>query len=113
MEIMELLEALKITIDKQDTSRNEIISSIEDVLTWLVENNTDENCRMVDNYIAINIEHTQRMKLPEDIQEIIFDMGGALHDTHTSPEVAKNFASTPEQLLYRLLEIKSENTATE
>ena len=37
-------------------------------------------------------------------------MGGALHDTHTSPEVASNFFSTPPQLLERLKKIVEEKS---
>lgn len=74
-----------------------------DVLLWLnePENNTDENCRRIDAFVSTQINDQDIERLPESIQSILFDMGGALHDTHTSPEVAENFSSTPRQLLER------------
>jgi len=39
--------------------------------------------------------------LPEAYHDILADMGGALHDTITAPQIAENFDSTPEQLLAR------------
>ena len=65
-------------------------------------NNSDENCRKVDVFVATQIESADINRLPEDIQGILFDIGGALHDTHTSPSIAENFASTPKQLLDRV-----------
>ena len=43
---------------------------------------------------------------PDPLHDVIADMAGALHDTVTSPEVARNFSSTPEQLLARLQELE-------
>jgi hypothetical protein len=36
------------------------------------------------------------------LAEVLSDMGGALHDTVSNPEIAENFDSTPELLLDRL-----------
>jgi hypothetical protein len=36
------------------------------------------------------------------VADVLRDMASALHDTVSAPEVAKNFESTPEQLLNRL-----------
>jgi hypothetical protein len=41
-------------------------------------------------------------RFPELLTDIIGDMGGALHDTVSHPEIAKNFDSLPEQLLERV-----------
>jgi len=38
----------------------------------------------------------------------MFDLGGALHDTITDPEIARNFESLPEQLLERVKQWKPE-----
>ena len=108
VDIDKKLSHLETVIRKEDIESHEILVAMEDVLTWLVDNNTDENCRNVDNFISTRIGSSQRKHLPHDIQEIISDMGGALHDTHTSPEIAKNFESTPEQLLHRLSRILKE-----
>ena len=40
--------------------------------------------------------------LPEPFSSILDDMAMQLHDTVSSPAVALNFSSTPEQLLERL-----------
>jgi hypothetical protein len=43
--------------------------------------------------------------MPEDIQTLLFDMGSALSDTFSSPDIAKNFESTPIQLLTRVRQL--------
>lgn len=83
-------------------SRTDIKRALEDILVWLTENNTDANCRKVDLFMSIEMDQRRREELTRDIQGIVFDMGGALHDTHTSPKVAENFMSTPQQLLDRV-----------
>ena len=73
------------------------------ILRWLNEpsNNTDENCRKVDLYVTWKINYAERKRLSQDVEDILFDIGGALHDTYSNPEVAENFQSTPKQLLER------------
>ncbi len=44
--------------------------------------------------------------LPESVQDILGDLGGALHDTVKYPKIAENFESTPEQLLDRVRRIQ-------
>lgn len=89
-------------------SRQRIKSALEDLLIWLNEpaNNTNENCRQVDLFVTFQIEPEKLDYLPEDIQEILADLGGALHDTHTSPDIAENFCSTPRQLLERVRKVE-------
>ncbi len=99
--IDELLEHLLQACVRPAFSRREIKRAIEDVLVWLTEHDTDANCRKVDLFVSTRIGMEVRDGLPKDVDEILFDMGGALHDTHTSPEVAENFWSTPQQLLER------------
>lgn len=100
----ELLENLKQICRSNSTSKGELKFALEELLQWLVEpvNNTDENCRMVDVFITTQINPDLTATLPKEIQAILFDMGGALHDTHTAPQVARNFESTPGQLLERV-----------
>ena len=45
--------------------------------------------------------------LPDSYQDLFGDLGGALHDTVSHPNVAKNFGSTPEQLLARLQQVET------
>jgi hypothetical protein len=39
--------------------------------------------------------------LPEGYRHLLDDIGGALHDTISAPEIAQSLESTPEQLLAR------------
>lgn len=98
-----LLNELLTVCKKSDISRMEIIESIKNLLEWLFENNTDENCKKIDAFVFEELIHKEfEQNLPKDLYEILWDMGGSLHDTHSAPKVAKNFYSTPEQLLERL-----------
>ena len=60
---------------------------------------TDDNCRAVDSFFYLDddlpLEH-----LPDSLQDVFGHMD-ALHDTITTPHIAENFSSTPEQLLKR------------
>ena len=62
-------------------------------------NRTDANCRAVDMFFTMEDHWRVRWEtLPDDFRELLNDVGGILHDTFGTPEVAENFASTPEQL---------------
>lgn len=76
-------------------------NALIDLLEFLTtpEGRTNGNCRLVDFFICLG-DFTYP-ELPDSFQDVIADMGGALHDTITSPEIAYNFDSTPEQLLAR------------
>lgn len=114
MEINEQLQTLKEVVTAIQFSRVDFISVTEAIMIWLNENNTNENCRLIDIFVSTEIDLENRRRLPEEVQSLMFDMGGALHDTHTDPEVARNFESTPEQLLERVRAMKlrwQENTS--
>lgn len=49
-------------------------------------------------------------KVPDDFRLVIEDIGMCLHDTVSSPDIAANFESLPEQLLYRALTLHSITT---
>jgi hypothetical protein len=105
MELDELLNQLRSAVLSSMSSRKKVLSVMEVLLSWLnkPENNTDSNCRRVDYFVSYEIMPEARFKeLPEDIRGILFDMGATLHDTHTSPQIAENFESTPSQLLDRV-----------
>jgi hypothetical protein len=80
-----------------------ILSAPEVLLEWLTDpgNNTDKNCRAVDIYVYTEIWQLLPKNLAEDIGQLLYDVGGQLHDTHRAREVAEKFDSTPEQLLAR------------
>ena len=71
------------------------------------EGRTDINCKAVDYYFMNNDLWAEK-ELPDELHDIFADISGALHDTISSPEVAKNFDSTPEQLLDRLKRVRIE-----
>jgi len=76
-----------------------VLRRLEELLAWLVrpENDTDTNCKSVDLFVCTKLRIPPG--LPDDLHDLLFDVGGSLHDTHSSPEVARNFESTPEELL--------------
>lgn len=105
MVLDELLNHLRSTVLSPEFSKEKVLYAMEAILSWLniPKNNTDDNCRRVDYFVSYELMPEGRYKeLPEDIHAILFDMGATLHDTHTSPQVAENFDSTPGQLLARV-----------
>jgi hypothetical protein len=64
------------------------------------EGRTSNNCYIVDMSITMpEWGDIELPDLPDEFYDVIGLMSGALHDTVTSPEIAYNFYSTPEQLL--------------
>jgi hypothetical protein len=108
MEVENHLGRLLLVWKSIDFTENLILSEVESILIWLnkPENNTNENCRKIDFFIAKNIiTDIDYHDITEDTRNILFDLGGQLHDTHTSPETAENFESTPRVLLNRVQNI--------
>lgn len=72
------------------------------------ENRTNDNYQAVDSFFCIEDHWNKRWNdLPQDYQEILDDISGCLHDAISYPEIAKNFSSTPEQLLDRIKKLES------
>jgi len=96
--VRELYEAL--VSDSIDL--NNIRCTIDRLLSFLSSpaGRTDANCAAVDHFLCLS--EFEWPELPDEIQDVLGDMAGALHDTVSSPEIACNFESTPEQLLARL-----------
>lgn len=94
-------------LERRPTDVLALKAALESLLGFLAsdEGRTDGNCRAVDSFVGVantygwsgDWEH-----VPESLRGILSDMGGALHDTIQAPEIAANFASTPEQLLQRV-----------
>jgi hypothetical protein len=65
------------------------------------EGRTNANCRATDLFFCSDdLEHVwSEQNLPDDFHDVLAKMGEALHDTVTSPDVARNFGCLPEQLL--------------
>ena len=108
MSLDQLLSELREILQRERPTPKAVYGQLELILQELIRENTDENCRKVDSYISTQIDDAAVQNLPDALQEIIFDMGGALHDTHSNPDIAKNFFSTPEQLLERLKALKGD-----
>ena len=61
---------------------------------------TDDNCRAVDSFFYLD-DDLPLERLPDSLQDVFAHMD-TLHDTITTPDIAENFGSTPEQLLERV-----------
>ena len=112
MNLEELLSALKEQCEKRPVDGVGILRAVEGVLGFLVvpENNTDENCRRVDSFVTFEIlDGLIEFGPADDVGRIVEDMM-LLHDTHTAPDVAENFQSTPEMLLGRTRELLAKMT---
>ncbi|MGO8927655.1 MAG: hypothetical protein ACLQU3_12280 [Limisphaerales bacterium] len=72
---------------------------------------TDANCRFVDSFFMEHDEWAER-GLPDALHDLFADIAGALHDTCSAPHIARNFDSTPEQLLQRLRTMNTEPDAS-
>ena len=95
-------------IARRPAALDNLKQSMVELLSYLASPNgrTDHNCRVVDTFFCIRDDwDTNWEHLPEDYQRLLEDMGGALHDTVSSPDIARNFESTPEQLLARAREL--------
>jgi len=61
---------------------------------------TNANCCAVDGFFYLD-DDLPLERLPDPLQDVFAHMD-ALHDTITTPQIAENFSSTPEQLLERV-----------
>lgn len=61
---------------------------------------TEANCCAVDGFFFLD-DDLPLERLPDSLQEVFAHLD-ALHDTISAPDTAKNFGSTPEQLLERM-----------
>jgi hypothetical protein len=89
------------------TDPSAILRALEALLSWLElpEHNNDQNCRAVDLFVCLQVWPLQDPALPEALRLILFDVGSQLHDTHSATGVARDFESTPAQLLKRTREL--------
>ena len=106
------LLALKDECAKRPLDRAGILRALENVLAWLVlpGNNTDANCKRADLFVTLEIDEIPELDPPDDVGRILGDMM-ILHDTHTAPEIAKNFEATPDMLLARTRQLLAKLTS--
>jgi hypothetical protein len=99
-----LLKHFYVEMAKNPPNLQEIKSSLEELLSFLnsIPGCTSANCFATDLFINYLDWHLDWDAFPEELTNIIGDMGGALHDAVDSPEIAKNFNGLPEQLLERI-----------
>jgi diaminopimelate decarboxylase len=108
----EMLRAISANLSAADIDLAALKAHLVGLLTHLAsqEGRTDENCKAVDSFFCLDDTWPEK-ELPVDFHDLLADMGGALHDTVESPEIAENFDSTPEQLLHRARRLGTEPTA--
>lgn len=77
--------------------------SLQALLEYLAgPGRTNANCWAVDLFFMTDDNWESdwgEQGLPDDFANIFTAMGGALHDTVSSPHIAENFGSLPEQIL--------------
>jgi len=103
----QLLAELRSECGRGDAAR--ILGALDALMVWLAapENNTDFNCRAVDRFVFLEVLDKMMPEQPDGLRELLLDVGGQLHDTHTAPSVASSFESTPEQLLARTRQLSA------
>jgi hypothetical protein len=84
--------------------------SLGELLEYLAgAGRTNANCWTVDLFFGLSqaweSDWTDQ-DLPGDFHDVLSKMGEALHDTITTPDVARNFDCLPEQLLKRVRLLK-------
>jgi hypothetical protein len=87
-----------------------IAARVEELLVCLSsrEGRTNGNCVAVDSFFCIRDGWEGDWEdEPAALADVLGDMGGALHDTISAPEIAENFDSTPELLLEQLRRFRS------
>lgn len=91
--------------DQRPICENKIRFFLKDLLEFLVspDGNNNHNCKIIDWVLTDRyLNSLETLQISADLKNIIEDMLWNLHDTHTSPEIAKEFHATPHQLLERL-----------
>lgn len=98
----ELVEGVQAAIAAGTVDVPGVVRSLESLLQYPCspEGLTDANCRFVDSFFMEHDEWAQR-GLPDALHDVFVDMAGALHDTFSNAHIARNFESTPDQLLAR------------
>ena len=105
-ELRSLLEEVFNSLDAEPVNLGHIRDSFVSLFSFLCkpENRTNQNCTNVDWFFAINSHWNRSNKYPEQHRNLL-DNIGCLHDTFYAPEIAKDFESTPEQLLAQAKEL--------
>lgn len=108
-ELPPLLHAVYAEVQRAETSLSALYRALEALLAFLVSpvGRTHANCVAADYFFMLNDRWERDWEhLPEPVQDLLGDLGGALHDTIAAPAIAENFDSTPEALLAQLRRIE-------
>ena len=101
-ELVPLLGAVYAEVSRPAADLRTLRAALEALLSFLASTigRTHANCVATDAFFMHNDRWERDWDhLPEPYQAVLGDLGGALHDTVSAPEIAENFDSTPEQLL--------------
>jgi len=103
-ELHRLLHKAYARLSARQPDLRKIKQSLEELLTFLADptGRTAANCVATDLLFVLADPRTRWQDLPQELSLILDDLGGALHDTISAPDVASNFESLPEQLLVRV-----------
>jgi hypothetical protein len=101
-ELTPLVQVLHAQLTADPLRVGELKDALIALLTFLSSphGRTDANCSAVDHFFTVDDTWVSD-RLPDSFMEIMADISGALHDTVSAPQIARNFSSTPEQLLER------------
>lgn len=110
---IELVKAVQSILAHNVPDLSELKNSLINLFVYLSSPNgrTDENCKAINSFFMFDDLWVDR-NLPDHFHEIFVDVSGALHDTVSSPEIAEDFDSTPEQLLKRAKEMNTQQPAS-
>lgn len=111
-ELVPLLRAVYEEIARRPTDPASLKKALHHLLSFLASagGRTDGNCRTTDFFLCLS-DDVDWDHVPSAFADILGDMAGALHDSVSSPDVALNCESTPEQLLKRLSTVQSDGPA--
>ena len=107
--LRELILDTREKLANKESNIDSIILSLENLVTFLAsdQGRTEANCAATDLYFCMHNDYSFSWDhLPNDLQVILNDIGGQLHDTVSAREIATKFESTPEQLLMRIRKLK-------
>jgi hypothetical protein len=109
-ELAPMLRAVYGEVQQESPDLATLTLKLRRLLTFLASprGRTNANCVAADLFFMHNDRWERGWDhLPEPYQDLLGDLGGALHDTVSAPDIAENFYSTPEQLLAQLEQIES------
>jgi hypothetical protein len=91
----------EVTVRPARTTR--LRNALDSLLSFLSSSagRTESNCVVTDQFFCLQDAYPWD-HLPSGYREVVADLGGALHDTFSSPHIAASCESTPEQLLGRV-----------